>query len=502
MELRDLLRLLRVHWLSIVIATVAGGLLGFGLAMAQPRVYEANASGIITTGGSSDLGTALAGENLAKSRVKSYLDIAQSRTVATEVVRQLDLSTDPDSLIGQVTAENPPETAVIQVGVRAASPERARDIAEAWIKAIGDQVQELETGGGTGESIIRFSSLDAAVAQNSPSSPNVKLIIAVGLVIGLAVGLAIAFVRTLLDRRVRTSTQLEGAFQLPVVGTVPHDRRFSDDSRLVATFGATADQDGAHGVSEALRELRTNLQFMHVDNPPRVVVVTSSLPGEGKSTITANLAMILAQSGQPVVAIDGDLRRPTMARAFSLVPTVGLTDVLIGKADLSDVLQEVGETGNLQVLGAGPIPPNPSELLGSKAMQRVLEELSRDAFVLIDAPPLLPVTDAAILSAVTDGALVVARSGTTTLDALGDALGNIGRVNGQTLGLVLNGIPRRGADSTYYNYRYRSYYTSGAEVEAELDDTVIPGKLTPVPSGARISHPDDLVQDPKARRAL
>ena len=209
--------------------------------------------------------------------------------------------------------------------------------------------------------------------------------------------------------------------------------------------------------SEAFRKLRTNLMYMNVDNPPRVVVVTSPMPGDGKSTVAANLAAAIDSSGENVVLIDGDLRRPTVATWFGLVEGVGLTDVLAGRIPVEDALQTPLEHPNLRVLGAGAIPPNPSELLGSQVMRQLLQKLSADALVLIDAPPLLPVTDAAVLTANADGALVVVSSGKTLDTQLGSALDHLSDVEATALGVVLNRVSPRDAGNGYYD-QYSGYY--------------------------------------------
>ena len=187
--------------------------------------------------------------------------------------------------------------------------------------------------------------------------------------------------------------------------------------------------------------------------------MTSPLPGDGKSTVALNLAAALSMSGQPVMLIDADLRRPVMAESLGLVEGVGLTDVLIGGVQVEEVVQRVAGLPNLAVLAAGPVPPNPSEMLGSKSMRRLLKRLRKDYTVIIDAPPLLPVTDAAVLSAAADGALVVVSSGRTLDTQLRDALGNLSAVSGHTLGVVLNRVPPRSSASGYYG----GYYGNSAK---------------------------------------
>lgn len=477
MELTDNWRVVRAHWIAIVLITLAGGFTAYGWTQIQPKVYSADASGLLSTGVTSDLSTALAGDTYAKSRVKAYMDVAKSRTVAEYAISELGLDTSPDVLITKVSVLNPLDTPVIKVTANAASPEQARDLAEAWIDGIGKQVTELENADAPPESndrsIVTFKSLDSAVLPTEQSSPNTRLVVALGLLIGLAIGVAYAFLRNVFDRRIRSSERLERETGLPVIGMIPYNKHFTESERIVISQGANDvhHSSSEHDVAEAMRELRTNLKFMDVDNPPRTIVVTSSLPGEGKSTVAANLAIAIAASGENVVVVDGDLRRPSVARIFGVLPGVGLTDVLIGRAELQDVLQPWGENGRLSVLGAGSVPPNPSELLGSNAMHTVVEELSRQAIVLIDAPPLIPVTDAAILTARTDGALILAYARRTTYDAMTHALQNLERVKGRALGVILNGLPRGSGASDGYGYRYRGYYSQEAAPSPPTEPT-------------------------------
>ncbi|MCS5716773.1 polysaccharide biosynthesis tyrosine autokinase [Herbiconiux sp. CPCC 205763] len=459
MELRSVLPILRAHWIAIILLTLLGGVAAFGWSLLQPRVYSADASGYVTAGTNSDTGNALVGDNLAQSKVKSYIDIGSSRAVAQYAIDDLGLQgVKPEQLVGQIVVTNPSDTVLLKVTARGSTPTGARDLAEAWLRGIAKQIQTLEnpTGDGATAGIVQLVPLDSAVLPTSPTSPNTRLAIVIGLLAGLVLGIVYAAIRHTLDRRIRSAEMVERETGLSVIGAIPIDRRFTDDDRLVSMDGATDytnydDDDVA--VAEALREVRTNLQFMDVDNPPRVIVVTSPLPGDGKSTTIANLAIALAASGQPVVLVDADLRRPTVSKTFNLIEGAGLTEVLAGRSDLVDVLQPWGTSGRLAILSAGKTPPNPSELLGSERMHTLLAELASKAIVLIDAPPLIPVTDAAILTHNTDGALIVASVGKTSYEGLNKALQNLQRANGRPLGIILNRVPRRGAGS-YYGYSY------------------------------------------------
>jgi capsular exopolysaccharide synthesis family protein len=455
MELRDYLRILRARWVAIILLTLLGAAVGFGYSALQPRVYTAEATGYVTTlDGGTDVGAALVGNQLAQAKVKSFVAVGSWRAVAEYAIEELGLSSSPESLVNRVDVSNPLDTTVISVNASAGTPEEARDLAEAWIRGMILQIDELEGDGTTGSSAVTVVAGDSARLPTAPSSPNTRLNVVLGGLIGLALGIGYAVVRHVLDRRLRDPRDIERETGVAVVGTIPLDKELSA-SRKVLVFDEMLGDNGSVIVAEALRELRTNLQFMSVDDPPRAIVVTSPVPGDGKSTTAANLAVSLAAAGEPVILLDADLRRPVISTLFSLPEGAGLTDVIAGRATVEDVSHRV--SANLVVVGAGRIPPNPSELLGSQRMRDLVAQLSQSALVIIDTPPLLPVTDAAILATRADGALIVTSAGRTTYDMLQKALDNLERANAHPLGVVLNKVPRRGGAGGYYGYQYQAY---------------------------------------------
>jgi capsular exopolysaccharide synthesis family protein len=284
-----------------------------------------------------------------------------------------------------------------------------------------------------------------------------------GAVLGGLLGLGYAVARSLLDRRLRSPEDVERASRLAVVGSVPD---------LGKNLGALFVTGGGLGTSaqaaEAIRRMRTNLSYMDVDNPPRAIVVTSPKQGDGKSTMAANLAAAIALSGQGVTLVDCDLRRPSVSRNLGLDDMVGLTDVLSGRVELADAVQQHPDIAGLSVLTAGSRPPNPSEILGSQAMRGVVAELSARGMVVLDAPPLLPVTDAAVVAHHADGALVTVSAGRTVDTELTSAVEHLQAVHARPLGVILNRVSRRSVGAG--NYAHYGYAPDDY-VEAVTPDT-------------------------------
>ncbi len=298
-----------------------------------------------------------------------------------------------------------------------------------------------------------------ALPPLSPSSPVVPRNLALGLALGILLGIGAAVARHALDTKIRSEGDVAAITATSVLGVIPLDPGASSHPVVM--------HDDALGArSEAIRRLRTNLQFVEVAHRTNSLLVTSSVPEEGKSTTAINLAVSLSDAGMRVVLVDADLRRPAVAPYLGIEGRAGLTTVLIGRADLEDVVQPWQQT-TLDILPSGQIPPNPSELLGSKAMAELLERLA-DTYdmVVLDSPPLLPVTDAAILSRLTGGTLVVVGADRIQKPQLRDALESLTTVGANVVGIVLNKIAKGDAGTYIYDAGYKSY---GSLPDADLD---------------------------------
>ena len=471
MELNDYLRVLRAHWIGVLALTLVGLGIAAAYTVTQPKVYAANANGFVTTGQARDAALASVNDSLAKSRATSYVDIATSRAVASQVIEDLGLEASPASLIADISVVQPPDTVLLKITAESSTPRDAQRLANAWVSALSAQVDEVENPQHrAGSGAPHVVPVESAALPTAPVLPRTRVNLMLGLVLGGLLGLAYAVLRNQLDRRLRASAVVEKQFGVVVVGSVPAARALTHEHHtpLPLVVGEHA-REGSEG-AEAFRKLRTNLAYMNVDHPPRTIVVTSPQQADGKSTVAANLAAAIALSGQPVTLVDGDLRRPTVAQNLGLVEGAGLTDVLIGRASVEDVLQHHADFPELAVLAAGSVPPNPSELLGSQAMRVVLDELATKGMVIIDAPPLLPVTDAAVLTTHCDGSLVVVSYGRTTDTELGDSLSHLANVHANMLGVIFNRVPRHNAAGGYYG----RYQEAGAAAPAQPEARPVP----------------------------
>lgn len=385
------------------------------------------------------------GNTFSQARVQSYVTIAASPVVLQPAIDSLGLTESPDELAKRVKATSQVNTVLINIAVSDASPVQSAAIAQAVANSLVKAVDSLEKPKEGGLSPVGLSVIRPATAPTVQSAPNTKLNLLVGLLAGLGLGVGGAIVRTSLDNRIRGEVDLRKVTEVPILGGISFDP--AAESMPLITQAAPQSQR-----SESFRQLRTNLEFANVSGTSRTVLVTSSLPGEGKSTTATNLAIAIAQAGRSVCLVDADLRRPMVNEYLGLDRNAGLTNALIREADVNDLLQPWGPD-SLFVLTSGRIPPNPSELLGSADMQGLIVRLE-EAFdsVIIDAPPLLPVTDAAVLSQFVGGVVVVVGSHKVRQQDLLKSLGALGMVGSKVLGVVLNRLPLKGPDAYAYSY--------------------------------------------------
>jgi non-specific protein-tyrosine kinase len=408
------------------------------------------------------------GTQLIEIRV-SDTDPARAKLIADEVAHQLAELVKPDDspeqqFISTQAQTFPPKIEAAQQEIQQLETELSQAFSAREIQDIQGQITTLQSQinswqatfaqyqlllGERGANVLAV--IEEAPLPAVPVGSGWQLQVLLAAAIGLALGVGAAFLLEYLDDTLKTPEEVAKVTGLTTVGTIVRISGNSPSERLVTV------RHPKSPISEAYRAMRTNLQFSSLDRSVRSLVVTSPNPMEGKSTTIANLGVVMAQAGKSVVLVDSDLRRPMLHKIFQISNKGGLTSVLLEEDPVVDGhLQQTG-IENLRILTSGPLPPNPSELLGSQKMQRLIEVLTDRADVVIfDTPPALPVTDAAVLATQTDGVLVVTDAGKTRRASVKQAVDNLRKVGGHLLGIVVNRLATRRTDGGYY---YQYYYS-------------------------------------------
>jgi succinoglycan biosynthesis transport protein ExoP len=336
-------------------------------------------------------------------------------------------------------------------------------------------LQKLKEAGitaGLRSSNIRV--VDPALVPTSPSRPQKARNIMLALLVGLVGGVGLAIFREYLDNTVKSPDDIETLTGLPSLAVVPSLPALNGNGGRLSRFMKDAESPTGTGprvellsyvqpksqISEAFRALRTSLLLSQAEHPPQVILVTSALPREGKTTAAVNLAVTLAQLGDRTLLMDSDMRKPGIRRALNLngiKESAGLSSYLAGVCTLDEAIQPHPAISNLVALTTGPVPPSPADLLSSHRMRDAICDLRRRyKFIVIDSPPIMAATDAVILSALTDGVLLVVRSGQTPKEAFTRARDLLAAVKCRLLGVVLNAVDSNAPDY-YYSYRYYPY---------------------------------------------
>lgn len=498
MGLRDFIRVIRKNWWLIVALVVAS--VGTAVVVSALRTPEYEAKSIVFV--SSQAGSSIAelqqGTTFTQSRVTTYTRLVTTPSVLEPVIDELGLDVSSSQLAQDVSANNPLNTMLIEIQVRDENPEVAATIANALGRSLRDVVQGIEAPLDGSTSPVRLTQVENAAVPTDPFAPNMLLNIALSLAIGLVLAAAAVVARESLDTRIRRSNDILRVTSSPLIGSIPFDPT-AKKSPIIRR------DDRLSRRAESFRTLRTNLQYLdaNIDSGGgnSTFVITSSVPGEGKTSTAINLAMTLADVGIRTLLIDADLRRPKADVYLGIEGTLGLTDVLIGRISFGDVVIDYGSIG-LSVLPAGRIPPNPSELLASRRMRDLLASAREDyEVIIVDAPPLLPVSDAAILAKEATGAIVLVGANRVTRHQLQESLDGLQAVGAHVAGLVLSMSPTRGPDAYGYG-SYGAYVASSADAdkrERATQDSAAETRPEPTqqePTPAFATEYEPVVEDP------
>ncbi|MGZ5418687.1 MAG: polysaccharide biosynthesis tyrosine autokinase [Nocardioides sp.] len=518
MDLRRQLQIVR-QWLWLIVASVllAGGA-AYLVSSSLPKSYTGKATMIVgqsLTAVNPDYNQLLASQRLSQT----YATVSTTTQVLTHVIGSLQLPITADDLRARIVATAPANNTLIYITAEWGDPQTAANIANAvaqeliaespaiqgkqsdvldfvdsQLAATQKQITDLQAEvdrlsslpARTPEeenqlqsdegrliqqrsayaTLLQFSSnsaanllsvVDPALPATGPSSPRILLNTLLAALLGLLIALGIAFLVEYLDDTVKSPEDVQEVAGVATLGAIV--RMKTDKKKAYSLPTLEAPRSPA---SEAFRTLRTNLEFASVDEPLKSILVTSAVPGEGKTTVASNVAVAFAQTGKRVILLDADMRRPGIHRVFGLPNAYGLTNLLRTVEQPLDSVAQTTPEPNLTIITTGALPPNPAELLGSRRMKEVLQRLKEEADVIVvDSPPLQLVTDAAILGAELDGTLLVVDAARTRKGAVRQATEALERVGAKLLGAVVNRLSDRAGGYYYYQY-YGDYGTAKA----------------------------------------
>ncbi|MGB3482374.1 MAG: polysaccharide biosynthesis tyrosine autokinase [Mycobacterium sp.] len=435
MTVQDFAQILRTRWKFICGTVVVAVLAALAYALLTTPQYQASTRLFVSTTSDGTNSQTYDGGLFAERRVLSYNELLMGEILAQRTIDKLGLDMSAADLQEAVEASVPAGTVLIDVAVVDPSPVRARDIANTLADEFVVMAAGLETPVLGAQPNARVVIQQRAEIPDKPMNQGRLRILGIAAVMGVLLGAFIAVVRGRMDDSVRTAEDLERATGVGLLADVPYD----EQRREIPLISFDSDRSAVAG---AFRELRINLRFLEAVDGPRVLLVASCLPDEGRTMTVINLALALANAGHSVVVVDADLRRPRVGTCFGLAAQPGLSTVLTGDATVDEALQET-RFPHLSALTAGAIPPDPIELLESQATKDVLGELGRRFdYVIVDSPSLL-VTDAALLADSSQGVLMVARFGSTRAHQLADGVHSLRRAGAPLLGAVLTMAPAK-----------------------------------------------------------
>jgi non-specific protein-tyrosine kinase len=439
----------------ITITTLISLSISIAITFTTPKSYTAQSQLFVSIPPAAiDIGLLATGGNFTQQRVKTYANVINGPDTLKPVIETLGLDISWFDLAKRVKGNAPLDTSLINLSVSDESPELAAALANAIGKQFESTAAFLEVEDALGSSPVKVTLAKYAVVPESPSSPKPLLNFLLGLILGFGIGVGIGILRQIFDDTVKNEDQLDETGLLGAIGFDPE----AESKPLLTQISSFSTR------AEAYRQLRTNLEFLRADNPPQVISIASPLPGEGKTTTVLNLGIAFAQSGYKIICLECDLRRPSTSEFLKYDETQpGISEILGGKVliknrkNLISLIRHDEDTG-IHFLTSGKQAPNPAELFDSPTFKKLIMMLRKEFdFILIDSPPLLPVTDGGLIAKQSDGVLLIIKAGSTKVDQFRGGRDLLTKVGVPILGAVLNMIPLN-RNGEAYGYRYGYSY--------------------------------------------
>lgn len=453
MSIIDFMRIVRKNIVLLIVMIATGGLGGVGVFLLLPDEYTSQTELFVSTVEASNPDQKQIASAFVQERLRTYVELADSRRVLEPVIGDLDLKLSPEKLADYVSASSDHGTVLLTVSARATTPGGAARLSEAVAGSLTTTITDLESRNGKAQSGIRLAVANDASLPSTTSGPALWQCAAIGILLGAALGIALALFRSAVDSKIRDIAGIREVTAAPILASVPVRNESSTRPEATASY-----QDTPY--AEAIRRLRANLRFARVEDSNNVIAVTSSVPAEGKTSTSVQLAISLAQSGQRVVLVDVDLRQPAVADRLGLENSAGLTTALLRTADVHDLLQPWGQD-ELYVLTAGDKVSNPVELIDSKSMSKLMTVLCNDFdTVILDCPPVLPVADGLLLAKIAGRIIHVIAVNQSSRNELEEALSDLSVVD-TPLSLVVNKVPLGHSDLTGYTKTYSAPVPAG-----------------------------------------
>lgn len=434
---------LRKLWWLVALGVVVGAVGCFGYSSLQTPLYKSTVSLHFSLDQGSSAADLNQGSVYTQSQMLSFAQLAEGSGVLDPVIDELDLDTTPHQLERRLEVSIPQETVTMHITATDTSPRGAADLATAVGESLIEQVQDVAPRNPDGDSTITAVIYDDAVPPTVQSSPDKTRGALVGGVVGGAIGAAVALLIALLDTRIRSEETLSEVSAQSVLGVI-------ESSPLLDTRSIAMLKKPLSHASEDFLRIRSALRYATVTSQVKVLLVTACSPGEGKSTVSANLATALAANKDPVLLIDGDLRRPRVHEYAGIDGSIGLTGVLLNEVDVHVATHNIQGT-TIDVLPAGMIPPNPAEMLTSQRMADLVATIAkRYSYVVIDTPPVLSVADVNLLTPLADGVVLTVDASSTRRAKLVKSMNTLEAGGARILGTVLNRARPDRSRAAYY----------------------------------------------------